>query len=304
MKTIVRPSSRCSRTTSSCMSSPDQARVEGAERLVEEQHLGVHGQGPGQTDALLLAAGELARPPLLHALKADLGDDLGGLGAPFGRPAGCPGSPGRRRHCRGPVRCGSRPKCWKTIAARCRRSSRSRALSMARTSSPSMAMVPAVRLDQPGQQRTRVDLPEPDRPMTTKTSPLRTSKEDVLDGRRAAGAGAQLGGGEGGQFGVGGDPVRLGAEHLPQAVDREGRAGVRVSGVGWAVIIGRHHRSGRRRLLPDHQHPDHRVDGGHGREDGARRRSGCPPGRGCAVRGSTTAVSSSTAPILQVPAGW
>lgn len=47
---------------------------------------------------------------------------------------------------------------------------------MARTSSPSMESDPAVGSISRVMQRTRVDLPEPDRPMTTNTSPLRTSK--------------------------------------------------------------------------------------------------------------------------------
>ena len=37
----------------------DQLRVERARRLVEEHQLGVHGEGPGDGDALLLATGEL-----------------------------------------------------------------------------------------------------------------------------------------------------------------------------------------------------------------------------------------------------
>ena len=40
---------------------PTQLEVEGAERLVEQQHLGLVDQGPGQRDALLLATGELGR---------------------------------------------------------------------------------------------------------------------------------------------------------------------------------------------------------------------------------------------------
>ena len=39
-----------------------QLEVEGAERLVEQQHLGPVDQGAGQRDALPLAAGELVRP--------------------------------------------------------------------------------------------------------------------------------------------------------------------------------------------------------------------------------------------------
>src|SRR5690606_18252216 len=62
---------------------PDQ-RVEGAERLVEEEDLRVDGEGAGQADGLLLAAGQLGGQALLHARQAALGDDLGGLLAAFG----------------------------------------------------------------------------------------------------------------------------------------------------------------------------------------------------------------------------
>ena len=37
-------------------------RVERAERLVEQQHLRLHGERPGDADALLHAAGDLGRP--------------------------------------------------------------------------------------------------------------------------------------------------------------------------------------------------------------------------------------------------
>ena len=59
-------------------------RVEGRERLVEEQHVGVGGQGAGQADALLHAAGELVGVGVLVAGEPDQVDDLLGLrrGAP------------------------------------------------------------------------------------------------------------------------------------------------------------------------------------------------------------------------------
>ena len=57
---------------------PDQ-RVERAERLVEEHHLGVDGQGPGQADALLHAARQLVRIAVGVALEADEVDHLARL---------------------------------------------------------------------------------------------------------------------------------------------------------------------------------------------------------------------------------
>ena len=41
-----------------------QLEVEGAERLVEEQHLGVVDERPGERDPLALAAAELVRSPV------------------------------------------------------------------------------------------------------------------------------------------------------------------------------------------------------------------------------------------------
>ena len=74
-------------------------------------------------------------------------------------------------------RCGSRPKCWKTMLNRRRRSSRSFSWLALRMSSPSSRTSPAVGSMRRVMQRTSVDLPLPDRPMTTKTSPGQTSNE-------------------------------------------------------------------------------------------------------------------------------
>jgi hypothetical protein len=54
-----------------------QLQVERAERLVEEQHRGVVDERAGQRDALLLAAGELARAGALAAAQADELERLG-----------------------------------------------------------------------------------------------------------------------------------------------------------------------------------------------------------------------------------
>ncbi|GAA2932987.1 hypothetical protein GCM10020221_30950 [Streptomyces thioluteus] len=54
-------------------------RVERGRRLVGEQHLGVAGQGAGDADALLLAAGELARVGLGLVGEADEVEELQGL---------------------------------------------------------------------------------------------------------------------------------------------------------------------------------------------------------------------------------
>ena len=51
-------------------------RVERAERLVEQQHLGVVHQRPGQGDALGHAAGELVRVGVGERLEADEAEEL------------------------------------------------------------------------------------------------------------------------------------------------------------------------------------------------------------------------------------
>src|SRR3954454_9944119 len=84
MNTIVLPTSWWSRMTSFCMSrrisgsraengSPEHKMlgVEGRERLVEHQDVGVGGQRPGEADPLLHAAGELVGEVVLIAGQAD-----------------------------------------------------------------------------------------------------------------------------------------------------------------------------------------------------------------------------------------
>ena len=48
--------------------------VDGAERLVHQQHVGLHRQRPGQADPLAHAAGKLVRVFVLEAGQADFGD--------------------------------------------------------------------------------------------------------------------------------------------------------------------------------------------------------------------------------------
>ena len=71
--TVVTCVSSCSRR-SHCAQLLADARVERAERLVEQQHLGLDGERPGERHALPLAARELrrvavAQVPDLHQLE-------------------------------------------------------------------------------------------------------------------------------------------------------------------------------------------------------------------------------------------
>src|SRR5579864_4098607 len=72
-------------------------------------------------------------------------------------------------------RCGKSPKCWNTIATFVRRRSRSSFGCAPRTSWPHRSIAPDVGSIRRVMQRTSVDFPLPERPMTTKTSPRRTS---------------------------------------------------------------------------------------------------------------------------------
>src|ERR1044072_5563688 len=75
MNTIVLPSSRCSRMTSSCMS----RRISGSSAengSAEHKNVRCHGERAGQADALLHAAGELVREGVLVAGQPDQLDHL------------------------------------------------------------------------------------------------------------------------------------------------------------------------------------------------------------------------------------
>ena len=60
-----------------------QFRIEGAGRFIEEHHLGLHGQGAGDGNALLLAAGKLGRISLGLVFQANLRQQF--AGKRFGR---------------------------------------------------------------------------------------------------------------------------------------------------------------------------------------------------------------------------
>src|SRR3954471_21637915 len=73
------------------------------------------------------------------------------------------------------VRCGNRLNCWNTMPT-WRRSSR-RLVARPPTSMPSAVMLPDWYVSSPLIQRSRVLLPEPERPMMATTSPLAMSSE-------------------------------------------------------------------------------------------------------------------------------
>ena len=157
-------------------------RVERAERLVVEHQLGLDRERAREAHALLHAAGQLRRERVGHVVQADQLEHL--VGALAGaRPSTCPGSRGRRRRCRSP--CGGRAgRSAGTPSRPCAGAARGgpRRREPVTSWSPILT-VPAVGSISRISVRTSVDLPEPERPMTTKTSPGQTS---MLTSRTAA----------------------------------------------------------------------------------------------------------------------
>ena len=157
-------------------------RVERRERLVEEQHVGVAGQRPGEADALLHAARQLVGVGAPRSRTARRGRRPPAPGA-AARPCRCRRSRGRRRRCRAPGgaaagRSAGTP--WRRSCGAARAGAARRRPAGPR---PRAAPDPEVGSTSRVRQRTSVDLPEPDSPMTTKTSPGATSK---LTSRTAA----------------------------------------------------------------------------------------------------------------------
>ena len=79
---------------------------------------------------------------------------------------------------RSTLRCGNRLNCWKTIPIRLRIWSRLTSGSV--ISTPSMKILPEVGSSSRLMQRSSVDLPEPDGPITQTTWPSSTSKSMPL----------------------------------------------------------------------------------------------------------------------------
>ena len=154
----------------------DELGIERAGHLVEQQQRGIHGQCADDRHALLLAAGE-AIGIVARACRP------GRIGRAARRPAPRP------RRAAGPGRdaapgvtlsstdmCGKRLKVWNTIPM-CRRM-RSTSTPSAVISSPPTTMRPASIGSRRLMQRSSVDLPEPDAPMTHTTSCSATRQVD------------------------------------------------------------------------------------------------------------------------------
>ena len=94
---------------------PPRLLVDGGERLVHEQHVGVDGERARQADALAHAAGKLVRILLLEAGEADLAR-YSGARSPRARPSPTPRSSSPKATLRITVAQGISAKSWNTKA--------------------------------------------------------------------------------------------------------------------------------------------------------------------------------------------
>ena len=169
-------------------------RVERGERLVEQQDLGVVGQGPGQTDPLLHAAAELVGVAVAEAAQTDEVEHVVPAAA-GARPSPCPAPRDRTRRCRARGGGGAGRSAGTPCSSACGAAPGATPGGQPSMSSPSMSTWPAVGSMSRLRQRTSVDLPEPDRPITTKTLAFGHVEADVAHGQHVAAPG-QLGPGQ------------------------------------------------------------------------------------------------------------
>ena len=167
-------------------------RVEAGGRLVVEQHLGVHGQRPGQADALPHAAGELGRP--LVRARSSAGRPRPGARRRSGRSS----SDRMRRFSRSgkatfsaTVMLSNRAAFWNKKPKR----PRSAVSSLSPSSSirwPSKTTWPLVGRSRPMIVLSSTVLPQPLSPMTASVWPRGTDERDVAQHRLAAELDAQV----------------------------------------------------------------------------------------------------------------
>lgn len=113
---------------------------------------------------------EFSQPPSPHSSSAS-------AGAPFALGPGTPWTSSPYAAFARTSRCGNSAKCWNTMLILVERTRRSSRGVSAVRSSPSKRMRPEVGSSSPLSMRSRVDLPDPDSPMTTKICPGSTLKE-------------------------------------------------------------------------------------------------------------------------------
>ncbi len=154
-------------------------RIERAEGLVHQQHLGFHRQRPGDADALLHAAGDFVRVLVRGMRQADQFDGRLGAGLELGLAfLGC------RKRARRPGRC-SRSRSARAAGCGSGRPphapGRGRRFRGRRSSS-----TPVVGLVRPAIRLSSVDLPQPEWPISAMNSPWAMLQVDVAQGDELA----------------------------------------------------------------------------------------------------------------------
>ena len=142
--------------------------VEVAGRLVGQQQAGCRGEGAGQGDPLLLAAGELAGQvgqPVTQPDRAQIGlGAVGGIGAPASSSGTATFSSA--------VMVGIRWNAWNTMPMRRGRIRASASSDIAVMLLPGDATLPELARSSPASTISRLVLPEPEGPTTPTASPL------------------------------------------------------------------------------------------------------------------------------------
>ena len=138
-------------------------RVERAEGLVHQQHLGIDRQRAGERHALALAARQLVRVPVGVVGEADQRQRLAGAVAAARRGAGR-SAPARTPRWRARAARAAAAPSWNTSATG----------STAPAVAGAILTVPALGLARSAITRSSVDLPTPDGPTMARNSPRRT----------------------------------------------------------------------------------------------------------------------------------
>ena len=173
MNTIVRPSSRCSSTSCSCisrrMSGSSAEKASSMSRMpvpaVSARAMPTRWRMPPESSSGIASARSpsptRSRISMARARRSVLPTPW--ISSAYAALSST-------------VRWGSRAKCWKTIDTDSRRIARNWVGEAAVTLRPSTSTSPVVGVSRPLSMRMMVDFPEPDRPMMTKISPRFTVK--------------------------------------------------------------------------------------------------------------------------------
>ena len=202
---------------------PDQ-RVEGAERLVQEHHLGIHRECPRQPDALLLTPGQLVRVRVEVWLQPDQRRPSRGRARDASR-GRRHGSRARTRRCPGPGgaaggRSSGTP--WRIVGAGARAS----AAGLPRgCPAPSSRTSPEARLDEARQAADERRLAAPGQAHDDEHLAAPHVERDVAHGDRGARPRSELSVRQLEQLPIR-EPILGGSEDLPQVAHGERRRGI------------------------------------------------------------------------------